>query len=133
MSLEEVRRRSDERYDHPIRQLVETEENICKLISIDMETGGCEITAWLDSPSGSKKLLVRHPNAELIQIRIGYPVVETFGGIRLMPVKLIGLLGLSPIHARLYRLRFTVFRNRVVEYPNVPCPIRVNVADLAKA
>ncbi len=75
MSLEEVWRRGDKWYDNHIRQLVETEENIGKLIPIDVETGGYEITTWLDSPSGSKTLLVRHPNAELIQIRICYPVL----------------------------------------------------------
>ena len=87
MGSDEVWRRGDEWYDNHIRPLVEIEANIGKLITIDVETGKYEVTTWLDSVRGSDKLLALHPDAELIQIRIGYPVVDTFGGIRLMPGK----------------------------------------------
>lgn len=87
MSGDEIWRRGDEWYDNHIRPLVETDENIGKIITIDVETGDYEITTWLNSYQGSDTLLAKHPNAELIQIRIGYSVVDTFGGLRLMPSK----------------------------------------------
>ena len=85
LSSDEIWRRGDEWYDNHIRSIVETEENIGKIITLDVETGDYEITTWLNSYQGSDKLLTKHPDAELIQIRIGYPVVDTFGGLRLMP------------------------------------------------
>ena len=87
MTDEEIWRRGDEWYDNHIRPLVETDQNIGKIITVDVETGEYEITTWLNSYQGSDKLLAKHPDAELIQIRIGFPVVDTFGGLSLMPGK----------------------------------------------
>lgn len=44
-SSEEIARRGRELYEHTLRDLVETEENIGKIISIDIETGDYEIDA----------------------------------------------------------------------------------------
>ncbi len=87
LDSEELWRRGDEWYDNHIRPVVETGENIGKLITIDVETGDYEITTWLDSAQGSRILLAKHSDAQLIQKRIGYDAVDTFGGIRLMPSK----------------------------------------------
>lgn len=87
MSSEELWTRGDALYDSRIRPLVETDDNIGKIITIDIETGDYEITTRYFSHEATDKLLAKHPDAELIQIRIGYPVVDTFGGIRLMPSK----------------------------------------------
>ncbi len=87
LSSEELWKRGDDWFENHIRSLVETEENIGKLITIDVETGDYEITTWLNSVQGSKKLIAKHPDAQLIQKRIGYDAVDTFGGSRLMPSK----------------------------------------------
>jgi len=59
---------------------VETEENIGKLISIDIETGEYEIGDDR-SLAAPRSLQARHPGAALYTLRIGYNVVDSFGGV----------------------------------------------------
>ena len=70
-----------------IRPIVETEDNLGKLIVIDVETGDYEIEIDQNSLSMSKRMHARHPGAALIQFRIGYDAVVAFGGVRLRPSK----------------------------------------------
>lgn len=75
-SKEEVARRGHEIYDAQLRSQVES-ENTGKIIAIDIETGAFEIAE--DSLSAAKKLLKRHPDAQIFGIRIGHRGVHRFG------------------------------------------------------
>ncbi len=67
-------------YARAIRAQVETEANIGKIVYIDTQTGDYEIgdDLGLDAP---RRLHARHPNASLYAIRVGYNVVDSFGGV----------------------------------------------------
>jgi hypothetical protein len=77
-SGEEIGRRGQEIYDQTLRPLVETGENIGKIISIDIETGDYEIDD--DLIKAGDRLLARHPDAALYGVRIGYDAVYAIGG-----------------------------------------------------
>lgn len=77
LSEDEIALRGDTLYEQ-LRPQVETEENIGKLISIDVETGDYEIAS--DLITAGRRLQARHPNAALIGKRIGYNAVYTVGG-----------------------------------------------------
>lgn len=65
-------------YEQCIRQQVETEENIGKMVIIDVDTEDFEIDLLgIDS---ARKLRQRHPGGHLFGIRIGYNVAESFSG-----------------------------------------------------
>ena len=87
MSTEEVGKRGQELYETRLRPLVETEENIGKLIVIDVETGEYEIDTDANSIMMTRRLLAKHDDPLLYQIRIGYDAVHAFGGFRLRPSK----------------------------------------------
>ncbi len=86
MSSEEVGRRADALYENHLRAVVETDENIGKLIVIDVETGDYEIDTDTNSLSLWKRMQAKRPNPVLARLRIGYPAVHSFG-FRLMPSK----------------------------------------------
>lgn len=75
---EEIDSRGQELYDQTIRAQVETEDNIGKIIVIDIETGAYEIDK--DGLTASHRALAKHPGAALYGLRIGYDAVEGFGG-----------------------------------------------------
>jgi hypothetical protein len=78
---DEVGRIAQELYDNDLRAKVETEENIGKIIVIDVETGDFEIDA--DGLIANKRLRSRHPDINpraLFAIRIGYNAVFAIGG-----------------------------------------------------
>src|SRR6266536_3326875 len=77
-SSEEVGRRGQEIYEEKLRARVETEENIGRIISIDIETGDFEIDD--DLLKAGDRLLARHPGAPLYGVRIGYDAVYAVGG-----------------------------------------------------
>jgi hypothetical protein len=77
-SNEEIARRGEELYEQQIRDKVETDENLGKIIVIDVETGEYEIDDI--GFEASKRLRSRHPDAVLLGLRIGYDVVEAFAG-----------------------------------------------------
>jgi hypothetical protein len=77
-SSEEIARRGEELYERCIRAKVETEENIGRVISIDIETGDCEID---DDPLvTARRLQARHPDTAIWTKRIGYNAVYAVGG-----------------------------------------------------
>jgi len=74
----EIARRAGILYDGVIRKRVELEENIGKMVVIDVETGEYGVDELgLES---SRKLHAKRQNAHLFGIRIGYSVAETLGG-----------------------------------------------------
>ncbi len=79
MSSMEVGRLGKAMYAQSIRDKVETEENIGKMVIIDVETGEYEIDDL--GLEASRHLHAKHPDAALYGIRIGYNVAETLGGL----------------------------------------------------
>lgn len=79
-SSEEIARRGETLYEQSIRPKIETEANIGKLISIDVETGDYEIDED-DRIEGALRLHERHPGAAVYTLRIGYNVVDAIGGV----------------------------------------------------
>ncbi|HLJ54594.1 MAG TPA: hypothetical protein VKT77_06095 [Chthonomonadaceae bacterium] len=77
-SSKEITRRGKELYEQRIRPLVETEENVGKIVSIDIETGDYEVGE--DLLSTGDRLFARHPGAALYGARIGYNAVYAVGG-----------------------------------------------------
>ena len=74
----EITRRGHELYEQRIRTLVETQENLGKIVSIDIETGDYEVGD--DLISTGDRLFARHPGAALYGARIGYNAVYAVGG-----------------------------------------------------
>ena len=87
MSKEEFGRIADELYKTCIRPLVETEDNIGKLILINVNTGDYDIYERADAINRTDQMLIKHPDAQLLELRIGYDAVQAFGGYRPMPSK----------------------------------------------
>ena len=79
MSGDEVARRGKALYEENIRSIVETTENIGKMVIIDVETGeyGVDSTGF----SSSDRLHACRPEAPLYAIRIGYNVAAAIGGV----------------------------------------------------
>jgi hypothetical protein len=78
LSREEVGRRARDLYDNGIRQQVETEENIGKMVIIDIETGEYAVDKMgLES---ARFLRQKNPFARLHGIRIGYKFAVSFNG-----------------------------------------------------
>ncbi|MBW4441380.1 MAG: hypothetical protein KME10_09135 [Plectolyngbya sp. WJT66-NPBG17] len=79
LSREEVARLAKEWYENSIRHQVETEENISKMVIIDIETGDYEVDET--GLEASRILREKRPLARLFGIRIGYNVAASFGGV----------------------------------------------------
>ena len=79
-SREEISRRGRELCQQKLRAKVETEENIGKIISNDIETGDFEIGDD-KSLEATHRLQARHPASAHYTLRIGYNVVDSFGGV----------------------------------------------------
>jgi hypothetical protein len=77
-SNEEIGRRGCEIYRRLLPQ-IETEANIDKMISIDIETG--EYAIGEDSLAASAPLLARRPDAALFGMRIGYDAAYALGSV----------------------------------------------------
>jgi hypothetical protein len=73
-----ISRIGPEIFETQLRSKVETEENIGKLISIDLKTGDYEIGEKL-LPT-VQRLQARRPEAEVWTERIGYNAVYAVGG-----------------------------------------------------
>jgi hypothetical protein len=78
LSRAEIARRGKELYQGAIRAQVETEENIGKIVSIDIESGDFEVGT--DLLQAANRLRARHPGAALWGERIGYDAVYALGG-----------------------------------------------------
>ncbi|MFB8792201.1 MAG: hypothetical protein U7123_25980 [Potamolinea sp.] len=79
LSHEEVARRARKLYENSIRQNVELEDNIGKMVIIDIETGEYEVDKT--GLQAARNLSEKNPNARLFGIRIGYNVAASFGGV----------------------------------------------------
>ncbi|MFB2982383.1 hypothetical protein [Microseira sp. BLCC-F43] len=79
LSREEVALRAKKLYESSIRQQVEVEENIGKMVIIDIESGDYEVDET--GLKAARLLSAKHPNARLFGIRIGYNVAVSFGGV----------------------------------------------------
>jgi hypothetical protein len=79
LSREEVARRAKQLYESEIRQKVEVEENIGKMVIMDIETGAYEIDET--GIQASHHLRAKNPLARLFGIRIGYNVAASLGGV----------------------------------------------------
>jgi hypothetical protein len=79
LSREEVARRAKQLYKNSIRQQVETDENIGKIVIIDFESGDYEVDET--GLKAARKLSAKHPHSRLFGIRIGYNVAVSFGGV----------------------------------------------------
>ncbi len=77
-SGEEISKRGEEIYQRDIRDRVETEANIGKIISIDIETGDYEIDSDVLVPA--LRLQAKHPDAAIYGKRIGFNAVFAVGG-----------------------------------------------------
>jgi hypothetical protein len=79
LSHEEVAHHANQMYENGIRQQVHSEENIGKMVIIDIETGNYEVDE--DGLISATHLSERNPTARLFGIRIGYNVSASFGGV----------------------------------------------------
>jgi hypothetical protein len=77
-SGEEIGRRGQEIYEQRLRDLVETDDNIGKIISIDIESGDYAIAD--DLITAGRRLQAKHPDAAIYGRRIGYNAVYSLGG-----------------------------------------------------
>lgn len=75
---EEIGRRGQEIYESRLRALLETDENIGKIVSIDIESGDYEIAD--DLLVAGRRLQQRRPEAQMYGKRIGYNAVYAVGG-----------------------------------------------------
>jgi len=78
MSAERVARRADEIYERSIRHTVETDENIGKMVIVDVETGDYAVDET--GIESARRLREHRSGARLFGIKIGYKVAEAFGG-----------------------------------------------------
>jgi hypothetical protein len=76
----ELGQRACKLYEEQLRAQVETEDNIGKIIVMDVESGDYEIDD--EGIASSRRLQARHPGAPLFALRIGYRAVESFAGAR---------------------------------------------------
>lgn len=75
---EEIGRRGQEIYEQQLRAILETEENIGKIVSIDISSGDYEIAD--DLLVAGRRLQQRHPDALMYGKRIGYNAVYAVSG-----------------------------------------------------
>lgn len=79
LSREEVARRARQLYKNSIRQQVEMDENIGKMVIIDFESGDYEVDEI--GLKAARQLSAKHPHSRLFGIRMGYNVAVSFGGV----------------------------------------------------
>lgn len=82
--VKELDIRAQQHYDSEIKPIVEIDENIGKILVLDLDSGDYEISE--NSLEISLRMRDKHPNGHLYQFRIGYRAVDSFGG-RLRPTK----------------------------------------------
>jgi hypothetical protein len=78
LTRRQIKERGDAIYEERLRASVETEPNIGKIISIDLETSDFEIDD--DLIAAVRRLQARHPAAVTWTKRIGYDAVYSVGG-----------------------------------------------------
>jgi hypothetical protein len=75
---EEVAAVGQKIYEERIRAIVETPDNIGKMLTLDVETG--EYRIGINSVTGGLELKQKRPLSRLFTLRIGYDVGVSFGG-----------------------------------------------------
>src|SRR5205814_4581842 len=75
---EVIDQQGQEIYENRLREQLETEENIGKILAIDVETGEYAIAE--DPLAAGRQLLARRPDAAIYALRIGYDAVYALGG-----------------------------------------------------
>ena len=75
---EQVAAAGEALYAEKIRSIVETTENIGKVLTLDVETG--EYRIGINSVEGGLELKHKNPVARLFTLRIGYDVAFSFDG-----------------------------------------------------
>jgi hypothetical protein len=78
-TTEEVVAAGTKIYEKKIRLLVETPENIGKMLTLDVETG--EYKIGVNSIEGAIELKQNRPMARLYTVRIGHNVGVSFGSL----------------------------------------------------
>jgi hypothetical protein len=78
LSGEEIQRRGEEIYEQKLRKRLETDENIGKVLIIDVDTGDYEMDS--DEIAATHRALAKHPGAALWALRIGYNAMHALGG-----------------------------------------------------
>ncbi len=80
LSGDELLKRGQELYDNGIRAAVETEENIGKLVTINVDDNKFIVS---DDSDLHPRMAFRiaHPDANILTLRIGYNAVVSFGGL----------------------------------------------------
>ncbi|QLE57992.1 hypothetical protein [Nostoc sp. TCL26-01] len=78
LSREEVGKRAKKLYEDGIRQQVETDDNIGKMVIIDIETGEYAVDEL--GIESARALRKKNPFARLYGICIGYKVAASFNG-----------------------------------------------------
>jgi hypothetical protein len=76
-SKEEFARRGDEIYESQVRQQIDEESDLGKIVAIDIETGAFELAD--DTMAATRQLYDRLPDAQPWVVRIGYRAVHRFG------------------------------------------------------
>ena len=79
-SREDIGRRGEELYRQSIRQQVQTQDNIGKMVIIDVDTGDYEVGDEMGIEA-ALKLQSKRKDAALYGIRIGYNVAAALGGV----------------------------------------------------
>ena len=75
-SKEEHTRRGTDLYERQVRSQVE-EGNHGKIVALDIDSGDFEVAE--EAIAACERLLVRHPDAQIWCVRIGYPGIHRFG------------------------------------------------------
>jgi hypothetical protein len=79
LSSEEVAQQAIKLYEVSIRDAVEIEDNIGKMVIIDVETGKYQVD--LNGIESARNLRYQNPTARLFGIKIGYNVAASFSGV----------------------------------------------------
>ena len=79
LSGEEISHLAKKIYANNLRAKIENEENIGKMVIIDVETGDYEIDQF--GLGASERLYAKHPDAALFGICIGYKTAAAIGGV----------------------------------------------------
>lgn len=78
MRTDDINERGEEIYEQRLRTLLETEENIGKIVSIDVDSDDYEVNP--DLLEAGLRLQARRPDARIYGKRIGYNAVYAIGG-----------------------------------------------------
>lgn len=78
LAEQQIAKRGKEIYEQQIRTKVETQENIGKIVSIDIESGDYEVDT--DLLATCRRLQARHESSILWTERIGFNAVYAIGG-----------------------------------------------------